>query len=203
MLIWMANIEYFYQEVEKVDEQRINDASKKKGGKGWVIAGILVAIVIVILLGIIIYLLQSQKTSQQSESVAAVPQQRNVVVAPENVDEVIAQMEEEAKTPVGSYEVTMNTHWTFPNGKSASSDAFVENSTSNTNMVYFIISLDSSGEEIYRSPYLELGAQLRDITLDKELEKGDYDSIITYHLVDDDFNELSSVSMYMMISIEN
>lgn len=186
-----------------MDEQRINNASERKGGKGWVIAGILAAVVIVILVGIIIYLLQSQRTSQQSESAATVPQQRNVVVAPENVDEVIEQMQEEDKTPVGSYEVTMNTHWTFPDGKSVSPDAFVENSTSNTNMVYFTIALDSSGEEIYRSPYLDLGAQLRDIALDKELEQGDYNAIITYHLVDDDFNELSSVSMYMMISIEN
>lgn len=186
-----------------MDEQRIKDASKKKGGKIWIVAGILAAMVIVILVGIIIYLLQSQKASQQSENAAAVPQQRNVVVAPENVDEVIAQMEEEEKTPVGSYEVTMNTHWTFPDGKSASSDAYVENSTSNTNMVYFTITLDSSGEEIYHSPYLELGAQLTDIALDKELEQGDYNAIITYYLVDDDFNELSNVSMYMTISIES
>ncbi len=186
-----------------MDEQRINDASEKKGGKGWVIAGILASVVIVTLVGIIIYLLQSQKTSQQSESAAAVPQQRNVVVAPENVEEVIAQMEEKAKTPAGSYEVTMNTHWIFPDGKSASPNAFVENSTSNTNMVYFTITLDSSEEEIYCSPYLELGAQLKDIMLDKELEQGEYNAIITYHLVDDDFNELSNVSMYMTISVEN
>lgn len=186
-----------------MDEQEIKDTSEKKGGRVWVVAGILAAIVIVILVGVIIYLLRSQRASQQSESAVAVPQQRNVVVASENVDEVIAQMQDEEKTPVGSYEVTMNTHWTFSDGKSVSSDAFVENSTSNTNMVYFTINLDSDGDEIYHSPYLDLGAQLRDIALDKELERGDYNAIITYHLVDDDFNELSSVSMYMMISIEN
>ncbi len=186
-----------------MDEQRIEKSSEKKGGKGWVVISVLMVIVIAALVGIIIYLLQSQKISQQQEDAEALPQQRNVVVAPENVDEIIAQMQEEERTPVGSYEVTMNTHWTFPDGKSISPNAFVENSTSNTNMVYFTIVLDEGGEEIYRSPYLELGAQLRDIKLDRELEQGDYSSIITYHLVDDDFNELSSVSMYMLVSIEN
>ncbi len=186
-----------------MDEQGIEKTSKKKGGKGWVIVSVLMVIVIAMLVGIILYLLQSQKTSQQLESAEALPQQRNVVVAPENVDEVIAQMQEEEKTPAGSYEVTMNTHWIFPDGKSVSPNAFVENSTSNTNMVYFTIVLDDSGEEIFHSPYLELGAQLKDISLDKELEQGDYNAIITYHLVDDDFNELSNVSMYMTISIEN
>lgn len=186
-----------------MNEQGMENASEKKGGKGWVVVSVFMVIVIAILAGTIIYLLQSQKTSRQSESAAAVPQQRNVVVVPENVDEVIAQMQEEEKIPVGSYEVTMNTHWTFPDGKSVSPDAYVENSTSNTHMVYFTIVLDGSEEEIYHSPYLELGAQLRDIALDKELEQGDYNAIINYHLVDNDFNELSNVSMYMLISIQN
>lgn len=97
----------------------------------------------------------------------------------------------------------MNTDWVFPDGDSASANAFVENSTANQNMVYFTITLRDSDEELMRSPYLAVGSRLDDIKLDTALEAGIYDSVITYHLVDDEFKELSSVSLYMTITIQS
>lgn len=159
-----------------------------------VIAGLVA--VIVVLLGVIIYLLLSQKEPEAE-------QPRNMVVTPENVDEVIEQMEEDAKTPPGAYTVSMNTDWTFPDGKSVSTDAYVENNVSNTNTVYFTIALSGEEEEIYHSPYMEVGSRLENIQLDEELPKGEYAAVITYHLVDDDFEDLSQVSLNMKIIVEN
>ena len=174
-------------------KQAGNQNNQKKGGKNAVvIVGIIAAIIILILIGVIVYLLQPEEEPE-----------RNVVVTPENVEQVIEQMEEDAKIPVGAYEVTQNTEWIFADGKSVSSNAFVENSTANTNMVYFVITLQDTGEEVYVSPYLAIGSQLREIALDTPLEKGNYNAVITYHLVDDDFNDLSQVSMSMKIIVEN
>ena len=154
-------------------------------------------IVICALLGVIIYLLTRPDTPPQEEIIY------NNVVTPDNVDQIISRMEQEEKTPVGAYEVSMNTDWVFPDGKSSSTNAFVENATTNQNTVYFTIALTDSDEDIYRSPYLTVGSHLADIKLDSPLSAGVYNATITYHLVDDDFKELSSVSLYMTITIEN
>lgn len=183
---------------EEVDRQ----AEQIKRKKSFLIAFAVIAVVVICaLLGVIIYLLMQQKNSTAPGEEPEVIY--NNVVTPDNVDEIISQMEEREKTPVGSYEVSMNTDWVFPDGDSASANAFVENSTANQNMVYFTITLRDSDEELMRSPYLAVGSRLDDIKLDTALEAGIYDSVITYHLVDDEFKELSSVSLYMTITIQS
>lgn len=161
-------------------------------------------VVICALLGVIVYLLVAAKDSDEGSGKEAEKPKYNIITA-DNVEEVVKEMEQEAEqtVPVGAYEVSMNTEWLFPDGESPSTNAFVENSTANTNTVYFTIALaDNSEEDIYRSPYMEVGSQYSDITLDTPLDAGTYKSIITYHLVDDEFNDLSSVSMYMTIIVE-
>lgn len=154
---------------------------------------IAIAVIIIgVLIGIIVYLLPREEVKPY-----------NNVVTPDNVDEIISQMEEEAKTPVGSYEVSMNTDWVFPDDNSASANAYVENAVTNQNTVYFTIALANDPEkDIFKSPYLEVGSHLTDIKLDSAPSQGIHDAVITYHLVDEEFNELSSVSMYMTITIE-
>lgn len=173
--------------------ESINSSEPTQNSKKPLIIIIVIAIIIIgILSGIIFFLLPHGEGKAY-----------NNVVTPDNVDEVISQMEEDAKTPAGSYEVSMNTNWIFPDGASASTNAYVENAITNQNTVYFTIALADSGEnDIYKSPYLEIGSQLTDIKLDSAPPQGTYDAIITYHLVDDAFDELSSVSMYMTITIE-
>ena len=176
------------------NEQIKIQANISNGKKSYVFLFIIAAIIICALIGVIVYLL-SQKEEKKKV---------NNIVTPDNVEEVISQLKEDERTPVGSYEVSMNTEWVFPDGNSASSNAYVENSVANQNVVYFTIALtDNAEKEIYHSPYLAIGSSLTDIKLDTVLSKGNYDAIITYYLVDDDFNDLSSVSMYMKLFIEN
>lgn len=173
-------------------EKKQNNGGKG-GNKNVVIVAAIAIVIIAVLVGVIVFLLNSQEEEEKP---------RNVVVTPENVEEVIEQMKEEEKVPVGAYEVSMNTEWIFLDGESISENAFVENSTANTNMMYFIITIND-GEEIYHSPYMEVGSYLESIQLDKDVPKGDYDAVITYHLVDEEFNDLSQVSMRMKIVVEN
>jgi hypothetical protein len=61
--------------------------------------------------------------------------------------------------------------------------------------------LADTEENIYSSPVLPIGSHLEDITLDKELEDGTYDCVMTYTLVDEDQNPLSSVRVSLTIVV--
>jgi hypothetical protein len=176
-------------------------AKAKRGGTA-VIA--VCGAVIVVLLAVIIGLVVKQNSASQTQNTAAsAPEtpKRDVVVTPDNVDEIVSQMDEDDYTPPGSYEVTMNMTWYFKDGASASDNAYVENSVSNTNDVYFDITLADTGENIYSSPVLPLGSSLENITLDKPLEDGTYDCVVTYTLVDEEQTPISTVRVGLTIVV--
>jgi hypothetical protein len=126
---------------------------------------------------------------------------KGVVATQENIDEILEQM----NTPVkdGYYEVTMNSDWVFETAKSPSSNAYVKNKETNTRTVYFAVFLSDTGELVYTSPYLPLGSSLTNFALDKELEAGEYPAVMTYYLVDDDYNKLTDVSITVKLKIES
>lgn len=167
-------------------------------GKGGIIALAASGVVIVALAAVIVTLALKMNSSSATEE--NVPK-RNVVVTPDNVDEVIEQMKQEDFVAPGSYEVTMNTTWNFADGASASSNAYVANSVSNTNDVYFDVTLADTEETIYSSPVLPIGSYINDITLDKELADGTYDCVVTYTLIDKEQNPLSTVRISLTIVI--
>lgn len=178
---------------EKANE-RINPqplpSNRKKSRIGIIIG---VTIVLLILVGVILYLLFGKESEPEF----------NRVITPDNVEEVLEQLTDSEKTPNGSYEAVMNTEWFFENGNAASENAYVKNSTNNQNTVYFTIALKDDKREIYKSPYLPVGSELRDIKLDTALDAGVYDTVLTYHLIDDKEEELSTVSLSLTITINN
>lgn len=173
------------------EEPKNIGGAKKKGGK---IALIVCIVVIVALLGVVIFLL----TRKEDEG-----PRRNVVVNEDNVAQIIEEMEESERVPQGSYEMTMNSTWYFDNGASASDNAYVENSVTNTNPVYFDITRSDTEETIFESPILPLGSHLDSITLDENLPAGTYDCVMTYHLLDENDESISTVNVSLTIVIEN
>jgi hypothetical protein len=171
------------------------DEKRRSTGKGGVATILACGVVIVALLVVVVILLARGKEDVTETK------KRNVVVTPDNVEEVIQQLSDDERVTPGSYEVTMNTTWNFKNASSASDNAYVENSTSNTNDVYFDITLADTEEKIYSSPVLPVGSHLENITLDKALDDGTYNCIMTYTLVDDEQNDLSSVRVSMKIVV--
>ena len=156
-----------------------------------------VTVVIAVLVGVICYLALRKEPEQESRDY-------NRVVTPENVEEIISQLDAEEHTPVGSYEVIMNTEWTFPDGASPSENAYVENSVNNLNTVFFTIALETDKEtNIYDSPFIEPGSYMEAIQLDVELPAGQYNAVLTYHLVDEQENEISYVSVNVTLTISN
>ena len=192
--------EYKFKGVLRVSEQTSKEVGKKikERGKVIIIAGLLL---IIILLGIIVFWLLKENNNEKNITNDAIS--RGVVVNPDNVEELVEQMKEEPEpVPVGTYEVTMNSTWNFADWSSASDNAYVENSTANTNDVYFDVMRSDTSEIIYSSPVLPVGTHLDSITLDKVLSAGSYDCIITYNILDDAGNSQSTVKLALIVVVE-
>ena len=124
---------------------------------------------------------------------------RGTVVTQENVEAI----QEWLDSPVedGYYETRMNVEWVFPSSSEPSTTAYVENSTNNNRTVYFDLILKESNELVYSSPFIPVGAILEKFALDAQIPTGVHEAIVTYHLVDDDFLEITSVSVGVNLHI--
>lgn len=171
-----------------------NPNQEKKGGKKTL--GIIILVCIIVVMAcVIIYLLISRKPIEK--------ERRNEVITPDNVEEMIQQMEEEEYVAPGYYTVTMNYDWHFETGDAISSNAYVENALENTNAVYLDLFLAEDEEKaIYESPVIPVGSSLTDIALDTPLDAGTYDCVAVYHLVDDDQNTISTLRVTVTVIVE-
>ncbi len=174
--------------------QTNNKENGKKPSASLIVA--IVAIVIVLVLAaILVYVLFIRK--EQKPEV----QGKATIVTEENVQEIIQSVSE--PNTDASYTVTMTNEWTFEDGKASAEDFYVKNTENNSRTVYFDLLLPDTNEVIYSSPYIPVGESMNTMTLDKELEAGDYNVIMTYHLVDDKKAELTTVSVTVEIHILN
>lgn len=159
--------------------------NKKKGGK----IALVICIILIALLCIVIYFLLHKDDEKK----------RDVVVNEDNMEEILSDMLEGVAP--GTYQVTMNSTWHFENGTASSNNAYVENAEANKNPVYFDIARSDTNETIYESDIIPVGSHLKNITLDKELPDGSYDCVMTYHLLDDDDNDISTVKVGLKIVV--
>lgn len=168
---------------------------KKKGGIK--IAGITALTVVVLgMAGTIIYLLNANKAEEQ-------PEKRNIVVTPENVDEIVQEMKDAPRVDPGYFITSMNYEWYFETGDAVSTNAFVRNHQENKTPVFFdVVLADNEDDVIYQSPVLPVGSSLEQIALDKKMDAGTYDCIVIFHLIDDDQNTLSTLRVTATIIIE-
>lgn len=182
---------------DKVNERinsRMTPQQQSKSHVGLIVISSL--LVICVLVGVIAVLLFRKESDSKPV---------NEVITPDNVEEVISSIEEKEFIPIGYYQVTMNTEWEFPDASSPSTNAYVENCVYNQNTVYFKVALKDNPETvIYTSPYLTVGSHIEDIQLDDEtIAPGHYDAVVEYILVDEEYNDLSSVSVSVEITINN
>jgi hypothetical protein len=186
------------------DKDGQNQSQGEKGGtRGKIFfVGIICAVVIIALIAAVVYLL---KTRKEPEAAAEPGQQakRDVLVTEDNMDEVLDEfMKLPEEKSEDRYLVKMNTSWIFPDGKSPSSNAYVENSTENTHDVYFDVYLNGDENDvIYSSPVIPLGGHISDIELNRELDDGTYDCVVDYHLIDEQQNTLSTVKVALKIRV--
>jgi flagellar basal body-associated protein FliL len=182
--------------------QSSGTAKEKKKGTGLLVF-FLVLIIAALAVTVVVLFNKNKEAASNVPTISEPAEKRNVVVNNENIEEVIAQMAEEDKTPPGNYEVVMSMTWNFANGSAVSKNAYVKNVEANTNDVYFDITLADTGETIYKSPVIPRGSYLENIALETPLDKGSYNSVMTYSLIDEEQNVLSTVSVGFTIIVEN
>lgn len=175
----------------------MSKANSKSGKTRAVIIGAVAAVVIIAALVAVIVGLMNKKP--EPAAVRETTEARGTVVTSENIDEV---REEFAKPVEDGYYVTrMNVEWSFATSRTPSVNAYVANPSSNKRTVYFDVTLKDTEELVYSSPFIPVGAELKDFALDADLKAGTYPAVVTYHLVDDDENELTTVSVTVTLYI--
>lgn len=180
---------------DSCDNSSLQDTGKNLK-KPYLVIIVLAAVITILALCFAIYFyLNAGMKKQQRDILEA----KSSFVNENNLDEVKEKMEE----PVTDnyYKVKMSFDWTFSNGGKTSEDVYVANSEDNTRTVYFDLTLAENNELLYTSPYMLLGSELKNIELEQKLEAGDYDAVVTYHLVDDDYEEVTSVSVSVKLHI--
>jgi hypothetical protein len=165
--------------------------------KTYFIWGITVA-VLVLCIGIAVAVVLNNKSLEPQEE-----QSINYVVTPENIDEVINALDSAAKVSSGTYEVKMNSKWSFRDSSQPSYNAFVANVVNNTQSIYFDVIENETSQNIYSSPIVPVGSSVKNITLNTALEPGTYACTIIYHLLDDNEESISTLQIAITIIIEN
>ena len=100
------------------------------------------------------------------------------------------------------FECRMSSTWTFEDAASESPNSYVANVESNRHALYFDVYEEQTDELLYSSPILPVGSEIRNIKLDKELPVGDYDAVVMYTLVNEDYEEVSTAGFRIKISIK-
>lgn len=186
------------------EEKTTVKKSEKKGGEGKEkknsnVVIIIIGIIIIALLATLVVIVLTKK-DEPEESVL----DRETIVNEKNVDEIVEAYNNLEKVPMGDYEVSMTVDWHFPSGTAASTDSYVENSEANNNAVFFDLQMAGTGEVIYSSPILSIGAYVEHITLDTALENGVYDCICVYHMLDENNNDTGrTVSIATKVAVGN
>lgn len=172
------------------DDGQTSKASSEKKGNAFKIVAVIFMVLILVAAGVIIYLLTRPEPEPE------VPN-RGTVLTEDNVSDELEGFNEPVED--GYYEASQTIEWNFDGTKST--DAYVTNKTTNTRTVYFDLKLEDTGEMLYSSPYIPVGSELKGVEMDHQIEPGTYDAVVTYHLVDDNEQEVSTVNVGIIINV--
>ena len=163
-------------------------------------AFICVGAVILVTIGTAVaYLFTSGGSRAEERTVSPATGGRGMVITQDNAEGVGQQQGEPVED--GHYRTRMNVDWVFPASGEPSSNAYVENPSNNTHTVYFDLIIKDTKELIYSSPFIPVGARIEKFALNAGVPAGKHSAVVVYHLVDDDYQELSTVSVAVTLNI--
>ncbi len=166
--------------------------SKKKA------VGIGVAVILAVAAGIGIGIFMSGRDSGEQK-------QAGYTITEDNYQQIKEDMS--AEVAEGYFETYMNTEWTFEDGTAETKDAIFGNSPNNTKPIRMEVILDDTGEIVYSSDVLPVGAKLSAFALDKDLDAGVYEALCQVYLMDEaadgSFVDFSSAGFYITLTVEN
>lgn len=122
-----------------------------------------------------------------------------------NYERIKEQMENEVKE--GYFETYMNSEWTFPDGTSETTDAVLGNSPNNRKPIRCEIMLADTGEVIFKTDVIPVGAELPPFKLDVDLDAGTYDAVCMVYLMNEEkdgtFTDYSDAGFNVTITVQN
>lgn len=117
------------------------------------------------------------------------------------MDDMGAQVQE------GYFETYMTTEWVFPDGSSEASEAMLGNSPNNTKPIRCQLLLDETGEVLFETGVLPVGALVSPIKLERDLEAGTYDTTCMIYLMNENgdgtYEDYSSAGFRVTLTIES
>ena len=169
---------------------------EKKERKKYLVLGIIVIPLLLTILGMLVYRLSLKRENVNTA-------EANMIVTPDNSDEALNAVGNSRWMADGSFETSMTTNWHFSDAEEMSEDAYVQNVFNNTNDIRFEVALTEEPEHtIYKSPVIPRGSYLENIVLDEPLSAGKHDSILTYYLLDNEKNVVSSLEVNISIVVK-
>ena len=107
----------------------------------------------------------------------------------------------------GYFETYMTTDWVFPDGSSETTDAMLGNSPNNTKPIRCELLLDETGEKLFETNVIPVGALVSPIKLNQDLDAGTYDATCMIYLMnekdDGTFEDYSSAGFKVSLIIQN
>lgn len=134
------------------------------------------------------------------------PQDNGVYTMDEgNYQQIMDDMSEQVQE--GYFETYMTTDWVFPDGSSEASDAMLGNSPNNTKPIRCELLLDETGEKLFETNVIPVGALVSPIKLNKDLDAGTYDATCMIYLMnekdDGTFEDYSNAGFKVSLIIQN
>lgn len=182
-------------------------SSAMKGGK-WITAAVITVLAVALVICIVLLVLRSGDAGEaqsgldnSNDNDAPLTVLDRGFVDESNTDDIMSELSD--KVEEGMFECRMSTTWTFEDADSASPNSYVANVENNQHAFYFDVYEEQTEELLYSSPILPVGSEIRDIKLEKELSAGDYDAVVMYTLVNEAYEEVSTVGFRITVSVKN
>ncbi len=167
--------------LEKTDNKQ--DSATKKAGLSTTQKILIAGFSIIIIGGAVLsYILINKKDTPSKNEALSADNGNMLVIDENNLTDVEDLLED--KVSNGMFEINMNTIWNFPDSKSASTDAYIANSHTNSKPFYFEIVRGDTGATVFTSTVLPVGTSWDKITLnDSNIKSGSYDCKVVYHML--------------------
>lgn len=183
-------------------ENAAGEAGNEKSKKRMMAVIICVLLIILIALAgtIVVLLLSNNKDNQDGTSQGS----GAYTMDDGNYQQIRENMSEQVQE--GYFETYMTTNWIFPDGNSEASDAMLGNSPNNTKPIRCELLLDETGEKLFETNVLPVGALVSSIKLNRDMEAGVYGATCMIYLMnekeDGTFVDYSSAGFKVTLTIE-
>jgi len=174
-----------------------------KGNKPAIIVLSTLAGTVAVVGGILIYTVLSGREPEQNQAPRDIIGGRGMLMTEDNYEEVFDSLVQPADD--SHYLVNMSMDLAFDTWSMSSRDTFIRNDARNLRTIYVDLYLDnedgSLGELIYSSPYIPVGRELNNFSLDREVTAGYYSATLVYNLVDDEYEHITELVLGVRLII--